>query len=288
MSRRTTAPLVVAGLALTFAALVPGAAHAQLGKLKKAATEAAKDKAGIKKEDAPSAKEDFVITAERLDAVLAFVEPQAKKAEVAVAGAAAKKDYDASVKAFEKCLNGVTSGGMAIPTPEAAQRASAITQKVSSMSQRAQKALADKQYRTYVATSDTLNTMNFTATLIMLGAESKCKLAYKPAAVVDAEAAETARQYAQGESGNGSSLASIAPSARAGMTYQQFGMVRERAALWSLQQTNNAPVGNSKYSVFTAAEQSVLDARGDRLKKLAPYFKGNNLPWLSWGDIANW
>ena len=122
----------------------------------------------------------------------------------------------------------------------------------------------------------------------MYGLDGKCGApVYMPSALLD-ESAATMTRAASGQQEYASNQVTVPAEARAGMTLQQFGMIRERAALWALQQTNNAPADNNKYSVFTAEEHAVLSAQGAKLKKWAPIFKDSPATWAGWGDIKSW
>ena len=288
MHRRPHSSLFIAGAAIAALVFAPSMAAAQLGRLKKAAVDAAKDKTTGKKDDAPSNGEDYVITADRLSAVMAVMEPQMKAVQADMARKASTDDYIARKKAFESCAETAVKSRApgAMPSTTAMQKYGASVQKIGPMSQRAQAALQAKKYREYIAINDTTTVMSLLSTLIMMDMDGKCKPAYKPDALINDEAEQAARN------GSGSSSSSdqltIAPAGRAGMTNRQFGMVRERVALWALQQSNNAPTGTSKYQNFTPAEQSVLETRGDRLKAMGPTLKVASQHWLAWGDIANW
>ncbi|MEP6834638.1 MAG: hypothetical protein ABJB74_14680 [Gemmatimonas sp.] len=276
----------------TFAAtvaLLPNLASAQLGKLKKAATDAAKEKAGTKSETPAPASANFVITADRLAAVMTVMDASMEKAAKDAAAKAVVTDYNTKHKAYEKCIETQmqTLAGKA-PSVDGMQKAAAESQKTGALSQRMLAAQRANKYREVVALNDTMQIMSLRPTLIMYGLETKCGgPVYMPLAIVDDNAAKMASANGS-QSNNIANEVTVSPSARAGMTTQQFGMVRERAALWALQQTNNAPADNNKYSVFTADEQAVLSAQGAKLKKWAPIFKESPATWSGWGDIKAW
>ena len=69
------------------------------------------------------------------------------------------------------------------------------------------------------------------------------------------------------------------------MSQQEFGMVRERAALWVLAQSNPSLAKGAK---FTPDEESALGAKGPQLKKMGPLFESNALRWSTWGDLKRW
>lgn len=273
------------------ALLSPANASAQLGRLKKAAADAAKEKVGVKESPAAAASgsSNFVITADRLSAVMAVMETSMARAERAAAARAVEADYNKRHKAFESCAEAqlqTVAGKM--PPVDAVQKSAAITQQTSVLGQKLVPAQQAKRYREYVAMTDTLSALSMRSALVMYNLEAKCGApVYMPAALVDA-AAERMNRDNGGSSSNSSGGTDVASSERAGMTTQQFGMVRERMALWALQQTNNAPADNNKYGVFTGDEQAVLEAQGAKLKKWAPIFKDQPNTWATWGDLKSW
>lgn len=282
------AALTVLGSAAMFA---PAKATAQLGRLKKAAADAAKDAAGVKT-DAPAqaaGNANYVITADRLAAVMAVMDAGMDRAAKEAAARAVSADYNTKKKAYETCaetqlkaMNGRP------PSMEAMQKVAGEAQRTTDISQRMMAAQQANRNREYAALVDTLGVASVRSTLVMYGMESKCGApVYMPAALLDEAAAKMSRA-SSGQSESGSGSVTVAPAQRAGMTTQQFGMVRERAALWALQQTNNAPADNNKYGIFTPEEHAVLSAQGAKLKKWAPIFKESPATWAGWGDIKSW
>lgn len=274
------------------AVFAPSNASAQLGRLKKAATDAAKDAAGVKEPAAASNNgNNFTITAERLSAVMAAMAPVMQQAELESASRATIADHNKKKKAFESCVEGLSKGLVAGATPsmEGIQRSGAISEKSVALMQRSLAAQQGKRYREYVAANDTMGAYAALTVLAMYNLEAKCgQPVYMTPAMLDIEAAKIARA-GSGEVGeNGKEKMTVPPANRAGMTTHQFGMVRERAALWALQQTNNAPVGNNKYGVFTSEEAGVLEAQGALLRKWAPFFKDQPALWATWADLSTW
>ncbi|MEP6780042.1 MAG: hypothetical protein ABJC26_09150 [Gemmatimonadaceae bacterium] len=272
-----------------FALLSPNTASAQLGRLKKAVGDAAKDAAGAK--DKSSGTENFPITAERLDAVIATFEPAVLAAQRAATLKAATSEYEKARKAQEICFESASKALMAnggrppTPTPEKIKQITAVSTTTSALMQRMGPAQQANHYREAAAIQDSMTVLSMSSSSIMMGLDSKCpKMPFKPAVMLD----DDAMHMAGGGSSNQSTQLTVAPPARAGMTNYQFGMVRERAALWALQQTGNAPVGTNKYSVFTKDEQATLESRGDKLKKMVPFFKEQPTRWTGWSDLVNW
>ena len=272
-----------------FAMLAPNTASAQLGRLKKAVGDAAKDAAGVKPANNDAGTENFPITVDRLDAVIPTFEASIQASQREFALKTATAEYTKAHQAQQTCFENATKammagGGVPMPNAQKAEQAAASSAATNSMMQRMLAAQQKQNFKQFVYLQDSVAVTSFMSSAIMMGLETKCgKPPYKPAAVVEAEAQHMATGGSAQSSGQ-----FVAPAARAGMTNYQFGMLRERAALWALQQTGNAPVGNNKYSVFTKDEQAALEARGDRLKKLVPYFKEQPTRWTSWNDLAGW
>ena len=266
--------------------LLPNTAAAQLGKIKKAAADAAKEKAGVKAEaPATSGSENFTITADRLTAVIAQLETAMDRATKEAAAKAVTADYNTKRKNFETCVQTqMQSVQLTAPSTAGMQKAAAINQQAAGISQRLQSAQQGKRYREYIALTDTMTIGSMRSALMMYGVEAKCPPAYMPPALVD-DAAAKMDHATQADNGN---EATVPPAQRAGMTPRQFGMVRERTALWTLQQTNNAPADNNKFGVFTKDEQAVLEAQSAKLKKWAQLFKDSPSTWIGWGDIRGW
>ncbi|MEO7997293.1 MAG: hypothetical protein ABI852_07600 [Gemmatimonadaceae bacterium] len=289
MSNRRIHIIAIAAISAT-AMLSPANASAQLGRLKKAAADAAKEKAGVKT-DAPgtAASSNYVITADRLSAVMALMETSMAKAERVAAARAVEADYNKKKKAYESCAETQLQTVVGkIPPVDAIQKSSAITQQSSALGQRLVAAQQAKKYREYIAMTDTMGISSMRSALVMFNLEAKCSAPpYMPAALVDA-AADKMNRDNSGSNGNTSGGTVVASDERAGMTTQQYGMVRERMALWALQQTNNAPADNNKFGVFTADEHAVLEAQGAKLKKWAPIFKDQPNTWSTWGDLKSW
>lgn len=275
------------------AAFLPSVATAQLGRLKKAAADAAKEAAGVKEPEAKNnnSGSNFVITSDRLAAVIAVMTPMMTDAEREQASRAVAADYSKKRKAYDSCIETQTkampNGGM--PSPDGLQRSAKISQVSVEQMQRSLAAQQNKRHREFLALQDSMVATGTAASLAMFNLDSKCgAYPYKPAAMLDLDASKMARA-GSGEVGeNGKEKSLIPPANRAGMTTYQWGMIRERAALWALQQTNNAPVGNNKYGIFTAEEQGVLEAQGATLKKWAPFFKDQPSLWATWADITAW
>jgi hypothetical protein len=261
--------------------------------LKKAAADAARDAAGVKKAEpaaSSSSSSNLVITADRLSAVMAAMVPIMADAEREAASRAASAEYNKKRKVFESCIETQSKamGAGTLPTTDGMMKSAAISEKSVDMLQRSQAAHQARRYREYLALTDSMTASGSFASLAMFNLDTKCgAYPYKPAVMLDLEASKMSRASTE-VTESGSNLVSVAPANRGGMSTYQFGMIRERAILWALQQTNNAPVGDNRYSVFTAEEQSVLEAQGAQLKKWALILKDQPSRWATWTDIAAW
>jgi hypothetical protein len=71
------------------------------------------------------------------------------------------------------------------------------------------------------------------------------------------------------------------------LTHYQYGVMRERIALWALQQADPT-LKTGKEGVFTAEEQAALEKNAGDIKKLTPFFKDGSMRWSTWGDVTRW
>ena len=259
-------------------------AHAQLGKLKKIGADAAKDAAmGKKPEDPTAARITYDITAERLSAIVTALTPSLAAAQRAADAKAVATGYDAKFKAASDCLQKSASG---TPDMVALQSSKyvAMAEHASALGAKVSAAFNAKRYREYLALQDTATVLQVQSAAMMF--KNSCPpLPYRPAALIDAQAADMERAASGATRSASSSELVVAPDARAGMTTGQWGRVRERIALWLLIQSGDVPATGEK---FTDAEQAVLSARATEIKKFGPVFKSGSMPWVSWGDVKSW
>lgn len=277
-------------------------AHAQLGKLKKLGTDAIKEatkdkaaeKAGVKEPEAakPTAsasgkKADYSITAERLDVLLASLEPLVADAEKMAAGKKAEADYKAKKDAADACMQRASKmfNPMAMTMDEKkTARIEALSKQLEGVNQRSQAAMAKDDFKNAIALRDTSMVLTVMQGVMTIGAN--CTYPYMPAAMIDAQAAMEKNNGARSsDDSDGSGSFDPGPSARKLMSQQEFGMVRERAALWVLAQSNPSLAKGAK---FTPDEESALGAKGPQLKKMGPLFESNALRWSTWGDLKRW
>jgi hypothetical protein len=285
-------------------------AHAQLGRLKKLGTdaikEAAKDKVvgkdttGTTKSGAPAAetsasrapakKANYVISADRVDLVLASLQPLVADAEAIAAANKASADYEAKKKTADACIERaskmVNPMAMMAENPQRDTKMATIQKQLDGVNKRSQAAMARDDFRNSIALRDTALVLTMSMSVATIGAN--CTYPYMPAALIDAQV-RLEKRGSSGSSSDDDSDASLdpTPGAKQAMTRQEFGMVRERIALWVMGQDNPAILKGSA-GKFTADEEEAMKAKGPQLKKLSPLFSSNALRWSTWGDVKNW
>lgn len=281
MARRLTrvscASLIAA---LSMSVATPG--QAQIGRIKKAATDAAKDAAtGKKPEDPTAAKVTYEITNDRVSAIVAGLAPVLAAAQRDADAKAVKDAYEAKFKAAKDCLDKIQGG-----TPDMAKMQSkeymGTMEKLQSVNDRLPKAMSAKKHRETVALQDTSIVLQLSVATMMF--KSNCPaVPYKPAALIDQLAAQMASAESNPQGSSGELV--VPPDARGGMTTGQWGRVRERLAVWLLIQSGDLPPTAEK---FTDSEQSVLKSRSGDITKLGPLFKSGSMQWAHWTDVKSW
>lgn len=291
-------------LLLVLAAASP--AQAQIGsRLKKlgkdAVKDAAKGKLGGAKDSsaaaggaadasgaaggATSAKVDLTVTADRVTMVMAAMQPAAHKAKAVAAAKAEQGSYETKRDAAVACVQDATKGG-AMPSNAGMTAAQKLSDRQSAMSQRYSASLTGSDRRKTLYLEDSLQVLTHALTATMFGVTGKCGARpYMPAAVI--EVAAQADQNNQGDD-NFNTL-TVSDPARSAMTRYQFGMVRERIALYAMAQAGLISAkAAGKEGVFTEEELAVLTARRDELVAMAPLFKGGTLTWSGTSDLRGW
>ncbi len=297
--RRAAAILGYCSVISALSVMTASPAAAQLGIIKKMATEKAKEAAGVKEPDnaqkGGGAKIDYTVTDERLTAIVGALTPyveaakrQVAEAEQAKAVQGMKADHEAKVKAVSDCMSKVAGSGalpdmgwMQTPKGEAFQaRMVALGKRVSTVSSNPGSVAA-------LALQDTMTVMSAQQVAYMYPKSGCAPMPYMPKALLDYNAASQARMMQGGTNGpsRGDNSMEVPADRRANMTTGQFGRVREVIAIWLLQQSGDLPPTAYK---FTDAEKSVLSAKSAQIKELTPLFKSNALMWATWGDIKSW
>jgi hypothetical protein len=280
------------GVRLTTAVLLSlcmaSPADAQLGKLRKAAQDLAKEKLGTKTESTAAttssssgAGTSFAITPEFIQLVLESVEATVAQAERQQAAKRASDAYAQEQAAAKQCVdklvlayNPATAG---VPSEARSAEISRLTDAASAVQERAIAAMQRNDRRTYFAAQDTASVLMQQSAALTLG--GSCRIPYMSLATIDA-------QLSAQEDHRSANLEPTAAT-RQRMTRAQFGRVRERIALWGLlQEDPSLKVGSE--GVFSDAERAALTARNTDIRRLTPYFKDNTLHWSTWGDVTSW
>ena len=281
MSRRLTfVSCASLAAALSVSLATPG--HAQIGRIKKIATDAAKDAAtGKKPEDPTAAKITYEITNDRVSAIVAGLTPVLAAAQRDADAKAVAAAYDAKYKAATDCFNKAATG---TPDPAGMQgdKYTTIANKLSAVGNKLTDATNAKRYREQIALQDTALVLQISMGA-MLFKHTCPAMPYKPAALIDQLAAQMTNHQANPTGSSGE--LQVPPEARAGMTTGQLGRVRERLAVWLLIQSGDLPATAEK---FTDAEQGVLSSRAGDIKKFGPLFKSGSMQWVHWTDVKSW
>lgn len=294
--RRLLAPALTLALVLT---AMP--AEAQLGKLKKLggdlAKEAGREAIGLPKESKPAesglsssskAAVDYTITPERAELVLTALAPLIEDARKEAAAREVRTAYEARMQQLEKCAN-AASKGMTSYSQAYLDQGGKVTEKQAAVMERLAAAMQAGRKREVLFMQDTAGVLSYEIMSLMIG--GKCgKAPYKPAALIDAELAREAMSASGaeiGEDGRYVSKLDVPESARKGLTTRQFGVMRERIAIYALELTREGGAPSSLQG-FSDAERAALDARAAQLKTLAPFFRDGAIGWSSWGDVKRW
>lgn len=293
--RRYLASAVTLALVLTAAP-----AEAQFGKLKKIggdlAKEAGREAVGLPKESkaaesAPSSSKaavDYTITDERADLILAALAPAVEEARKETAAREVRTAYEAKIQQVEKCAT-AASKGITSYSQAYLDNAGKLTEKQAALMERYAAALQAGRKRDVLYMQDSAAVISFELITLMSGA--KCgKAPYKPAALIEAELAREAQSQSGAEigyDGRYTSKLEVPESARKGLTTRQFGLMRERMALYALELTRDDG-STPSFKNFSDGERATLGARAGQLKALAPFFRDGALRWSTWGDVKGW
>lgn len=264
----------IAAIALVTWFVLPAPADAQVGSIRRGVRMIQQ----AEKKDTPS--EAFVITPERLDAVLAVMLPRVEEAAKRQVAHSAEDEFKNWQNTFTKCVEAATQAGIS-PTQQSSEAAAKFSEQNVAILERMSAAAHDKKRLAYLSDTSSVLMMEYNLAIFNI---TKCgKPRYTPPAVIEARFAEAQR----GTSEETESRTTV--KERAGMTHHQFGMVRERIALWGMLQKGLISANKvDKNGVFTAAETKALQQRQADIEKLAPLFHDNSLPWTHWNDIASW
>ena len=274
-TRASRGTLVLALVAATLTA-APGAARAQLiGRMKKAAQDRVAERIGApgSKPDTPAgahASSRLEITPERVDAFVVAMRPLVTDAERRHAERAARAAYDEKRKRWEECgervgrrLTAAQRQQAAMPSMETQLKMAELATLATPVMEAYLQAAAAGRHERASVLEDSLAVLDFRSKVLTFPPLAECGPPPKrPAIAADAA----------GETGG----ATIAQPA--GMSATQFGLLRERIAVYLLTRGTENP--------FTPAERSALDARMTELQTLTAFFRDGTLAWSSWSDLG--
>ncbi|MBK9978066.1 MAG: hypothetical protein IPP20_09055 [Gemmatimonadetes bacterium] len=303
-SRHLLRDLLRSGTALLIALSVASPAEAQIGsRLKKlgkdAMKDAAKAKVGGSAKDSSaagsgsgaatggaggsnSAKVDIAVTSDRVTMVMAAIASVAERAKLLATANAERAVYEPKRDSAMACVQGATSNG-AMPSQAGMQASRKMSARQDGLSRRYNAALAANDRLKAVFLEDSLQVATHELTATMFGVAGKCGARpYAPPSLLRAMAGAN-------ESGDDFNTLVVTDPALSAMTRYQFGMVRERIALYAMSQAGLISAkAAGKEGVFTEEELAVLAARRDELVAMAPLFKGGTLTWSGSSDLRGW
>ncbi|WP_396223642.1 hypothetical protein [Gemmatimonas sp.] len=275
-------------------------ASAQLGRLKKmgadAIKDAAKTKAGLAEPSANSSakKANTTITPERLDLVLTSLQPLVATAELTLAAVTPRAAYEAKRKAAEECVSAaqksVSPAAMMSMDEKSIARLEGMQKQGEAMEKRVQAAMARKDAKAVIALRDSIQVLSATTQVIAMG--GRCAYPHQPPELIALEASIRGQAYVDGSeqpwlNGQNAKPLEPTPEARKAMTREEFGLLRERMALWAMAQSD-PELKKALEGKFTAEEIAALTAKSAELGRLGPLFKGGALGWVAWGDVSEW
>lgn len=308
MSRATVSVFttcVASGLLLM---LTASPAQAQFGKLKKmgadAIKDAAKDKVSGEKKPAegtattsaagsPTAAKKAasapVLTTDKVALIVASLAPQLKDAQRRDTYARAMAEWTPKKEASDACMSTLSKNADPMALMANVQkneaRITALQKQSEAANARLSKASAAGDMRAQLFLQDTVSVLMVRSALLTTG--GKCTAEFTPVAILEYQAAERERYT---KSGSGESAEGFDPgsAARGSMSQYEYGLLRERMALWALMQENPALRGTGKEGVFTADETAALTAHAVDIKKMTALFKSDALIWKTWNDVKSW
>ena len=298
-----TALASVAGVALL--SLAPAPAGAQLpGRLRKLGKEVLKDAARQKGAghdstagaaavaEPPGASTvvargtsgtDYAVTDERVQSVLAALTPAVNRARAAVAAQSERAAYQAKGEKFAACMAAAGTG--ATPSAADVEESAKLTERYGALSQRLAAAIAAKDKRRVAFLTDSITVAGQGSTAAMFGLTKKCgTYPYTPVAVLEHQLAQDTGEVTE----ETAPTLTVGEPAVSTMTRTQFGMLRERIALWTMMKGGAPATALGREGSFSEGELAVLERRGAELMALAPLFKGGSLQWSRSADLRGW
>lgn len=291
-------------LALPLASIVTASpAAAQFGKLKKIGGEIARD-AGREAvglpakpaEGAPAsgrassnanANTDYTITPERVDLVLAAFAPLVENARKQAAAKDVEVAFRAKRDKWEKCASDAAKTATKISDAYLNGAGDVTGRQADAMGRLAAAMQSPSRKREVAFLQDTVGVMSIELSMLMTGA--KCGPAvYTPAVLIDAQIARDAGGAGEvDESGRRVGAYEVPERARKGLTTRQFGVIRERVAIYAIALARGDGSEGSAGN-FSDGERSALGSRAGDLKAMAPYFRDGSVRWATWSDLKAW
>lgn len=280
-----TVPRALFAVAALLIAMPAQRADAQLGRLKKAAEQAAKDAVGKKAEPVTgttkSSDNSTEITAARLDAIITALNARVAIAQQISKGKALEAEFTPKRKAFEDCVRKAGERMASTGTPPSAegmQKMGDYNMKATAYMQRYAAIIQDKsRQREVLFLQDSGTAYAMLGQAAMTGTNCGPAL-FAPAAVIDYH---VAMQTVNADDGQWM----VPEPNRGGMETWQFGRIRERVALWALIQAGAAKPSEGK---FSESENATMQQKAKELAVLAPFFKDGAMTWVTWSDLKGW
>ncbi len=271
-ARALRAPYTAAALLAVAAAAAPAEAQF-LKRVKQMAQDQVAEAVGARAAGAAhgqASRATVAITPERLDVFLAAMGPAVARAERLYGARQAAAAYEAAVAAYQRkrearlaCSDSVRQRSAA-PTPDRQLRFARENARATPELQALQAAMTSGSPGRMEAVQERMEAREYRLSKILYPGLEVCG-AYQERPTKPPEPEPEPP---------------VAPAAGAagGMTAEQFGVLRERIAVYALT--------GGKQDPFTAEERAALDARAADLARLAPLFREGLLEWGHWYDLG--
>ena len=208
-----------------------------------------------------------------------------KAAQIRAEAAAAIAAYEARQKASGECFERASNAANPMSLGESARRNAtqieALQKQSNAVQQRLNAAMQANDLRKQAYLDDSVTVLTERMTLLTIGAT--CTREFAPPVVVEARV-----RSQQGPSNGDRARFDPGEATRGALSRTEYGILRERIALWTLMQAKAVLEDIGKEGVFSAEEQAALAKHSADLAKLAPLFKSNAMLWKTWGDLRDW
>jgi hypothetical protein len=243
--------------------------------------------------------QDVSITAERLDLILASyasVLPELSRQQRFFAAADSaernKERFDACIEKAKEAFSSMSQAKQSEAVMASAETASAEVEKwtpimlgISERSSAAQR--ADRSSSTSILLADSLLGVQIMMSAPMLPGAAKCgRYPFMPTMAANALSAKLRNHGPDGQPRKGLD-ATPTDAAKAAMSKEQFGRIRERIAFWTLIQSGRIDTGATPpFSPFTDVEVTAMNARKRDLMPLGAAWGDGVAYWAKWGNLA--